>query len=192
MNIIIDLDNVLFDNTVVTDICTEAGIEPPRHWDLHDLPKEIQEKCWNAFKDKNLMCYLKPYPQAIGIDIKLKEAGHKVFVVTARSSNLHDETKAMVVKHFPFVDDIVLVGDWDKTETYKKLKADVVIDDHVEHIYQAISVDVKYPILVSNDTTPYNHASVEVVVDRGGFITSSVQSLEHFAKSSEMTRKRKK
>ena len=101
MNVIIDLDNTLFYNDIVDKACADAGIERTSRHDLTDLPIDVQHRCWSDFESVDIMCNLKPFDTAIGIDTFLKERGCKVYIVTARSLNLEEGTVAMVNKYFP-------------------------------------------------------------------------------------------
>jgi len=180
MNIAIDLDNTLFKNDVVDNICKKYKVEPPRLYDLTDLPKEVKDECFDAFNDIATMCSLKPFQEGLGIDKDLKDAGHNVYIVTARPENSRTETIKMIETYFSYFDGVYVVPNNDKRDVYKNLDIDIVIDDHIDYINQAKEVGVGYRILVSTDDTVYNHDFIESVCDEGAIVTDSVGFLRWF------------
>lgn len=180
LTFVIDLDNTMFCNDVVDNACEEAGIPRTSRHDLKDLPKDVQERCWADFKDQKIMSSLKPFDDVIGVDKLLKDKGHRVIVISSRSHNLYAGTAQMVKRHFPYVDELVLIESFDKKQAYMDHHADVVIDDHADHVLQALDAGVRYVIMVSNDRTKYNHAHIEEVRSRGAEVFESARCLEQF------------
>ena len=181
LNIVIDLDNTLFANTVIDEACDRAGVKRNVRHDLTDLPKEVQEECWATFKDPKKMCSFEPFDDVIGIDGWLKDRGHRVIVLSSRSHNLYAGTAQMVKRHFPDVDDLVLIESFDKKQAYIDLNADVVVDDHADHIFQALDAGVQYVMMVSTDRTLYNHDHIDGVKARGAEVFTTANCLEQFA-----------
>jgi len=179
MNIAIDLDSVLFINNVAKDVCDKYGVDYPRTYNLDGLPEDVKNECYNIYSDKEFMCSLRPYPESIGIDKALSDAGHNVYVITSRDSDIEYETKSMILKYFKHFDGIYCVGE-DKTEIYKKLDIDVVIDDNADHIYSSLELGIKHCLLLSNDYTTYNEDYIDDLIDKGAIIVDSISYLNMF------------
>jgi hypothetical protein len=177
MVIAIDLDNTLFNNNIVELVCMKNDIDPPEEFDLSDLPEHVQMECWSAFGDIKMMCNLQPFPTSLGIDSQLQLLGHDVVVVTSRSKEMERATIRMLYTHFKEIDDVFVVGSYDKTEAYNTIKADVVVDDNASHIHQAIDCGVPIPVLISNDKTSYNHSEVDDVIERGAYVIDNLSEL---------------
>ena len=180
LNIVIDLDNTLFYNDIVDRACAKKGIDRTSRHDLTDLPQDVQEECWANFKDPKIMCSLKPFEDVVGIDKFLKDKGHRVVVLSARSHSLYPGTSQMIRRHFPYVDELMLIESYDKKSVYMSLNADVVVDDHGEHIVQALDAGVRYVMMVSTDKTRYNHSYIDQVKARGAEVFESARCLEPF------------
>lgn len=178
MNVILDLDNTLFYNDVVDNVCAKHGIPKTKRFDLTDMPMDAQKECWDGFENVDLMCNLEPFEEAKNIDVFLKNRAHVVYAVSARSLNLEPYTTYMVKRHFPYLDKTILIGSYDKGALYKSLEADVVVDDHAEHIYQALDAGVKHVYMISNEHTLYNHDDVQNVIDKGGIVISSLDAFK--------------
>jgi hypothetical protein len=178
MNIVIDLDNTLFYNHIVDFMCASYSIPRGNRQDLMDLPEEVRSKCFEAFGHAYIMGNLTPFNGAIGVDKTLVDMGHKVYVVTARDGSMKKETLAMVKKYFPHVTKTVLVGSYDKYDIYKKLKADMVIDDHFHHIQEAKMAGVPHVVMISNPNTPYNHKYVECVKGMEGAVLTNISEFK--------------
>ena len=174
MNIIIDLDNTLFYNHVVDTVCALHSIPRGVRHDLTDLPAYAREECFAMFENHDVMGNLQPFKGAYKVVKKLLDMGHNVFIVTARDSNLEMATVAMVNKHLPKGVKVVIVGSYNKFDVYKELKADIVIDDHFEHIQQAKMAKATHVVMVSNNLTPYNHIHKDCVLNMGGAIVNSI------------------
>jgi len=185
LNVIIDLDNTLFYNDIVDRACDRHGVKHSHLHDLTDLPQNIQEECWVGFESKNLMCSLKPFPQVVGIDKYLKDHGHKVIIVSARSHNLYTSTYHMLKKYYPYVDSLMLIESFDKKQAYIDLNADVIVDDHGEHILQALDAGVKYVIMVSNKYTSYNYSYTDKVKEKGAEVFEFANCLKPFVEMYE-------
>ena len=180
LNIIIDLDNTLFCNDIVDKACARKGVEKTDRHDLSNLPQDVQDECWKNFEDPKVMCSLKPFDDVVGIDKLLKDKGHRVVVLSSRSHNLYPGTVQMMRKHFPHVDEIMLIESYDKKQAYIDLNADVVVDDHGEHILQALDAGVRYVMMVSTERTKYNHSYIDQVKARGAEVFESARCLEPF------------
>jgi len=174
MNIIIDLDNTLFYNHVVDHVCALHSIPRGVKHDLSDMPPYASEQCFAMFQNTTIMGNLTPFANAYNVVKKMLDMGHNVFIVTARSIDLEMVTIAMVKKHLPKGVTVVMVGSNCKYDIYVKLKPDIVIDDHFDHIQQAKMAKVPHVVMVSNDITPYNHVHRECVTNMGGTIVKNI------------------
>ena len=174
MNIIIDLDNTSFYNNVVDTVCALHSIPRGIKHDLSDLPPYVRDECFLRFQNHEIMGNLAPFNGVYNTIKKMLDMGHNVFIVTARSHELEIVTNAMVKKHLPKGVTVILVGSHSKYNVYVELKADIVIDDHFDHIQQAKMAKVPHIVMVSNNVTPYNHAHKQCVIDMGGTIVKSL------------------
>lgn len=174
MNIIVDLDNVLFYNDVVDKTCALNCIPRGIKHDLSDLPKNISEECFTQFQNPAIMGGFKPFIGAYKVIKTFLDMGHKVYIVTARDFLLESVTLAMIKRHLPEGVEVILVGSFKKYDVYKRLNADIVIDDHFDHILEAKIAEVPHVVMVSNSVTPYNHSNRECVKDMGGTIVNSL------------------
>lgn len=180
LNFVVDLDNTLFYNDIVDRACDRKGVPRSHLHDLTDLPTDVQDECWEGFESKNLMCSLKPFPEVVGIDKVVKDAGHNFIVLSARSHNLYTPTYHMLKKYYPHTDSMMLVESFDKKQAYIDLNADVVVDDHGEHILQALDAQVQYVMMVSNEFTSYNYPYTEKVKELGAEVFEFASCIEPF------------
>ena len=180
MKIVIDLDNTLFYNNVVDIECAKAGIPRTTRHDLTDLPYSVMNKCWSEFKNVERMTSLEPIVEALGVDGVLSGAGHYIIVVTSRSKLLEEGTIEMLNKHFPKINELHVIETYNKQDLYEELVPDVVIDDHSDHIYQALDAGVENVFMVSNANTTYNHSQIQGVLDRGAIVAKDASVLCKF------------
>lgn len=163
MKIAIDLDNTLFNNKIVKDVIDEFGIScTSYHWELDDLGTDAKNECMKRFKDPNYMCTLTPI---LGNKKKIKEwhkQGHELVCVTSRDCGLALPSIVMLKQHYPEIKSVIFAGSYDKSSIYAKEKFDIVIDDHHEHIKQAIKFRKTQKVyFISNKHTPYNWGHVD-------------------------------
>lgn len=159
MKIAIDCDNVLFRNDipeqVILDMNLNADLSKIYHWELDELGEEGKRECHRRFSDPTHMCNLKPIR---GNKKKIKEwhkQGHSLICVSARDIKIANPTIDMITRHYPEINHIKLMGDYDKTIGIRD--CDVVIDDSHYTIQDAIKIrKIKKIFFVSNKNTPYN------------------------------------
>lgn len=177
----IDLDNTLFYNDIVKNVCSKNNIlHDNSHFDLSDLPPKVQKECFKSFNDPKLMCDLKPIPNVSTVlwYWNLNFYNMNYYCVSARSHHLYESTKEMVKTHYPMIKDLILVESFDKTAVYKQLNPNVVIDDNPEHIKQALNIGIKHNYLISNSDTPYNFKDVERLKSRNVKVVSSINKID--------------
>ena len=155
-----DCDNVLFHNhipeDVIRDLKLKRNLNKIYHWELDELGEDGKKECFKRFSDPNHMCTLKPIR---GNKQKIRDwfnQGHTLICVTSRSNNIAQPTIDMIIKHYPEISTVRLMGSYDKTSGIKD--CDVIIDDSQKSINQAIAIrTIKKIFFVSNKKTPYNH-----------------------------------
>lgn len=175
MVVVFDLDNTLFYNSVVDDVCEKHNIVRGKRHDLTDLPDHVRNECFQKFGDVSIMGSLKLFDGAYDVVNRILSMGHEVHVVTSRDNRLKNCTLDMVYTHLPHGIKITLVGSYDKYDVYSKLKADIVIDDFYHHINEAKMAKVPYVVMVSNKYTPYNHEYVSCVENLGGVVIENIK-----------------
>ena len=180
MKIVIDLDNTLFYNDVVDVECARYGYPRTTRHDLKDLPDFLINKCYDEFKNVERMNSFNPIDDALGVDKMLSDAGHYLIVITSRDKLLEEGTTEMLKTHFPYINELHVIESYNKQDLYDELVPDVVIDDHSDHIYQALDAEVEYVFMVSNKNTTYNHSEVQGVLDRGAIVVKDVSFLCKF------------
>jgi len=176
MNIIIDLDNTLFHNRVVNDVCNKYDIPHTKYYTLQDLPQYAIDECMTMFKDPMIMNYLEPIKGVRERLDSLVSEGHTLYCVTGRNNTMKDGTIEMVERHYPMISKTYIADNFDKRDIFKQLNADVVIDDHFKFILEALECGVEYVILISNNDTTYNHYALPIMnrIHKGHTITSIV------------------
>lgn len=162
-NIAIDIDNTLFDMTVVEDVLKEMGCdEAVNDWEFGGLPDRVVDECYRRFDDPAFMCFGKPVDGAIQKLVMWQEQGHSLYAITARSLVIKEQTIEMVHRFFP---DIPVVFSNDFYSGYSSVKGkayfayniDVVIDDSPKVLAEIQNDKSINKFLISNLRTRYNH-----------------------------------
>jgi uncharacterized HAD superfamily protein len=158
MNIAIDLDNTLFHNNIVEDVISELKMDITSYkWDLEELGKEGKDECYKRFKNPSFMCNLKAIK---GCKEKIEEwsKNHTLFCITSRHKSLMENTLKMIRSCYPSIENIVIVGGFNKLNSFISQNIDVVIDDSPHSVSDALKVDkIKQIYYISNSKTVYNH-----------------------------------
>jgi len=158
MVICFDLDNTLVDlEKPIKKIFKKHKLkyQPAFDWELSNYPAHIKNEVLEMFKDSNVMCKLKPFYNAKKFIKSLKNKGFSIYIITARSKNIANETIEFVEKLFD-VPCFVVKPNQSKLSMLKKLKADFWIDDCPTHLNDYRKNGI-YSTMISNKNTPYNH-----------------------------------
>lgn len=170
----LDIDNTLFKDKVIAGTAFWYGLDLPTDFYLKDWPQRYRDEAYAKFEDKRIMSSLNPNEGAQRLISTLKEAGVDVFAVTSRPKELYDCTVSMVYRELKGVDKVLCVGGYNKATTYRRLGADIVVDDNAEHILQGLNAGADLSILLSHEGTPYNFKFKEDVLETGGQVVESL------------------
>jgi hypothetical protein len=176
MKIAIDVDDTMFDNDVLNQVLFENGIDPyikNYSWDLHELPENVINELYSRWNNPDYMCCLTPFLGVYKKLIELYEAGHELYALSARNSELRIRTIEMIEFHFVnfyscknLITDLFCIDDstrdnnkvYGKNAILKSENFDVFIDDSPKYIEAAISEFPNMKIfLVSNIYTRHNY-----------------------------------
>jgi 5'(3')-deoxyribonucleotidase len=154
--IAIDLDNVLVENTAFADSCRDLGLRDiiSRTWGYNDIPVELKKRIYEKYNDPDYMCNLKPVK---GAQEKVRELSKRYFVecLSSRSLSISTQTKIMVDKLFPEIC-ITIINKSPKVLYCVENGIKYWIDDNPDGMIEAALNGINC-ILISNESTPYNH-----------------------------------
>jgi len=158
--IVIDIDDVLMDlSPLRKQVMEYFGISSPTDYLFSNWPEEAKTAIFWAFNQTEKMALGTPIPGALNA-LKILSDQHQVTLGTARNIELHQFTVNQICGHFPLVIrpyQIHSTGG-SKEKLYKKLNANIIIDDRFENIMTALNCPtVEKCYLVSNDKTTWNH-----------------------------------
>lgn len=162
MNIGFDLDNTLFVENSVDKVSSELGfIEHTSlshvDWHMTGYPEAMRDRIYELFKNPEHMGNLQLIPGSKELLYKLKNRGHKIYIITARLASLIPVTNKMVEKHLgDLIEEVHFVDpDQDKLSIIEKLGIEAWVDDagHQVEITVEAGIDT---ILISNERTKYN------------------------------------
>jgi len=176
VKIVFDIDNTLFHNDVVEKISQKYNTTRAVKHDLSDLPEHVKNECFEAFSNVDTMCSLKPFTGLVGLDKWLVEQDHELYCVTARNEETMKEKTLEMLNVFPHIPKDNIYFGKEKKHIYRQIRPDIVIDDHIGHIVEAIGCGVKHIVLISNNLTPYNHYSCEDMRQHGVIVVDSVET----------------
>ena len=175
MKIGIDIDNTLTDvqaelNRAAYNYAKTLG----KNIDEKNLLENINNNA-NFYKEKfkfnyeELKYFLKyiqediinranPRDKAVETIRKLKNEGHKIYIITARAKEYHDDPYMLSKKWLDennIVYDKLIVDAIDKTNICKKEKIDIFIDDQLHNCIALSNVGIK-TIRISKDKKQYD------------------------------------
>ena len=121
--------------------------------DMFDWPEEVCNQFWYAEADK-LLSSVPARDNASEVVSRLKNAGHKIIIITARTTEWHKQPYQMSFdwlqkNNIPF--DKLIVGHTDKTQVCVDENIDVFIDDLPSTLVKLQNENIK-TILVVNPT----------------------------------------
>lgn len=155
MKIGLDLDSVILDlGAMYMNIANSWGItDYPADWGFSNYSKELRLTIYDSFKIPYLMNNLDPF-EGVKSALKLWKKYYELVIITCRCEAVKEGTLAQTKKLFNIP--TIVVTDQDKSEIFKQEAIDIWIDDYPENLKIAGDMGI-IPILVSNETTPYNH-----------------------------------
>lgn len=182
MKILIDLDNIAVDllpywlMKIQTNTGVVAEIKDIIHWDLHRCPPldSIVDKAavYSRLQDPGFFEYAPPMAGVAEGVRRLMDAGHEVYVVTARhGAQSMPETMRWIATHLPFVKERQVIFCYDK----HLIPADILIDDKPENIEmyraawpKATTITIEYPYNVNtvvSKRVPYGALAWGIIVE---------------------------
>ncbi len=166
MIIAIDLDNTLYRSNAREKACEKFNVPMPKEFDLSDYPQEAIDYCHELWADPDFMGSMDYFDGALELLTKWKEEGHTLYAVTSRKLGpVADASVAMVERDFGGLITKTYVCGYlgSKQAVYEEICAELVIDDHFNHVIECCNMDnPPYVAMISNDRTEYNHAMVPV------------------------------
>jgi phosphoglycolate phosphatase-like HAD superfamily hydrolase len=171
VTIAVDFDEVLF--PLLDPFLPWAGTRLGRviyarevtNYDLSRIaPRPLVTQLLNEFTDSEQLFKIEPLPGAVNAVEGWKKQGHRVVVITGRPQVIEDVTRKQLLK-YGFSDcEIVCTNQYQggksvaKGDACKRIDADVLIDDMVEHINSAIDVGCRGIFFIKEWTfdTPLN------------------------------------
>jgi excinuclease UvrABC ATPase subunit len=149
-NIGVELDDVLTDSFEFSDI----DYTQIHNWDFKNSlgikPKELRKKYLNNLKE-NIFNFT-PNKQAKDSLIKLKEEGHKIYLITSREKEFYEDTLKWIDNNFEkkFFEQLIFVKKTNsktKSSIAKDYELDFLIDDQKDEIKESISIKTTYLLL---------------------------------------------
>jgi 5'(3')-deoxyribonucleotidase len=157
--IAIDFDDVLYDAEVVARSLIEHGIAPEsvKTWEMTEVPPEVVSIIRARFHDPAYMCDpAGMIPEAVKAVKRIAWLGYRVIVISSRAADIAEQTKEIVKKLMPCVDEVFIVGlGGDKTKIMKEQEVVLLIDDGPHNIEAAMKAGIPCT-LISNIRTNHN------------------------------------
>jgi hypothetical protein len=162
MNIGFDLDNTLVRLNTIEIVSAEMGYDftmmDSTDWSLACFPKEYSDRLLELWHDPDHMCSLAPYTDSLEKLQQLKQQGHNLFLITARTPPVRERTKEEYVPSlFPniFTDIRFVDHNTSKQSVLNELEIDVWVDDAPLEC-QASYYNGRKVYMISNRDTHYN------------------------------------
>lgn len=144
-----------------------------RFKDMFDWPIEECDKFWFS-EIEEMLCNATPREHVCSVISRLKQMGHKIVIITARTTEWHKRPYEMSYEwltknNIPF--DKLIVGFEDKTQVCVEEKVDVFIDDLPSTLVKLQAYNIK-TILMS---APHNKTQEEY----NGIVANSWLDIEN-------------
>jgi hypothetical protein len=162
-----DLDGVLVDSVIPVVEFAErnTGIKAPegkRDWYFSTFPEPLRKEIQRLFRDDAFMNNTHTFHGVASTLLKWKDAGHVVYIITARTEAIRENTKKMVERMFAgmyaglyFVD----IGT-PKTDIMRQLKIERWIDDSGHGCKEACELGIRTFLIHNRYTTEYNQCVI--------------------------------
>lgn len=158
----IDLDGCLIVPGHVEFSAKALGIDVDetdvKDWKFSTFPENLRQMIFSCFTNVDVMC--NNIKIIDGAQAKIKEwsdAGHEIYVITARDEILKEKTLELVSTNFPEVTETILVGfNESKRDMLEAYHCNLFIDDSPTQIEAGINYSI-HTIMISNKYTSYNH-----------------------------------
>lgn len=167
--IALDIDDTLFFNPIVPNVIKEFGLDVTVHsWDMHELGEDVLGILYKRFLMPEYMCNLEPTEGTIEKVHSWHEKGYRMVGLTARKPIIQNETREMVKKYFPYIEDVFCAGEYrtdnpahpimnkGKNIALVKEGCHILIDDGGHNIEASLHLPWMKRYLISNEHTSYN------------------------------------
>lgn len=158
--IAIDIDDVIIDLMPLRkQVMDFYNVQSPVDYGFSNWSEEAKRTMFWAFDQETKMSVGKPI-DGTAATLKSWSQKHHLLYVTARNTHLHEFTVNQLCNHFPMIIrpyQIYSAGG-DKEKLYRRIHANIVIDDKFENIISALNCPtVEKCYLISNEKTTWNH-----------------------------------
>lgn len=161
---VLDIDDTLFKNTVITDTLNSFNLgHIKRHYDLKkmDIPDHVVSLINEKFNDPKVMGSFKPIIGATEYVDELVKLGFKPICVTLRTEHtIGEATLNMVLRHIPKIEEVWFTDGKSKRPLIDSLNAALLLDDSSTAISDCIGSKAKL-FMVTNEHTPHNFDAAE-------------------------------
>lgn len=176
--IAVDLDEVLgsfveqlcaFHNERYGSCLSVSDFRSYQFWQVWGGTREEAQRKVYAFFDSHHFRQIPPIPNAKSALERLKQLGHRLFVVTSRQLVIEEETKRWLDAHYPGLFDGVRFGNHyanqgnpiSKPELCRQIGASVIIDDCLEYAQQCAEAEMTVFLFDWDGRYPWNKVSPE-------------------------------
>jgi len=116
--------------------------------EIMGMPKEEEAKRLEEFDNSKHFEEIKPLKEAVEAVSELAKK-HKIIIITGRAESSEKKTRAWVKKNLPMIKDIFFIRKVyhetpkNKADVCKKINADILIDDNLNHVHNCNRAGVK-------------------------------------------------
>lgn len=157
----LDFDGTLVRYQVPALIQAARSLNIDRYPTVHDynysnVPPRLRQEIYKLFKDPDFMLKLRILPNVKSTLTNWSKLGHKIYIITARSYEIRERTRAYIESQFPMVDETYFVDmGASKVELLRQLNIDLWIDDSPIDVAAVLDAGIN-TYMVSNRSTCYN------------------------------------
>ena len=153
--------------------------------EMYDWPADVCDKFWDLIGDY-LLDTVNAREHASEIISKLRNNGHKIIIITARSSDWHKDPYGMSVDwlnryKIPF--DKLIVGKSDKIPVCLEEKIDLFIDDLPSTLIRLNNVGIDTVMMISpsnQDQTEYKGKKAQNWLEVEKHINNKLKNIENY------------
>ena len=165
-NIAFDIDNTITDGKSLYDFIAELHpmFDENKHYDVYPittslfnhgfLKEEIDYLELINTNDKKIYLKDELFPGVIEFITKLKDEGHNIFFITARSKDKEVFTKELFERYNIIYENVYHLESYDKTKLSEELNIDFFFEDNVNNATNLLTVKSIKKIFLMK--APYN------------------------------------
>jgi beta-phosphoglucomutase-like phosphatase (HAD superfamily) len=162
-----DLDGVLVDSVIpVVELAERnTGIKVPdgkRDWYFSTFPELLRKEIQRLFRDDAFMNNTHTFHGVASTLLKWKDAGHIVYIITARVPEIRENTKKMVDRMFGGMYAALYYVDIGKpkTDLMRQLKLQIWIDDSSHGAKESCELGIRTFLIHNKYTAEYNQCVI--------------------------------